>query len=117
VEPPVGIEPTTCSLRGGRTTPTTASTSDNSCSAHTFECNSGTVRPEFAPRLIPRSASARAHVILVHEEGWAFPEDAPFRSRGSNPMVSVSGAEAFRRAPFLPSRPRSGAAMKSPSCP
>ena len=68
VEPPVGIEPTTCSLRGGRTTPTTASTSDNSCRTHTFECNSGTVRPEFAPRLIPRSASARAHVILVHEE-------------------------------------------------
>jgi hypothetical protein len=49
----------TCSLRG-RTTPTTASTCDNSCSSHTFGCNSGTVRPEFAPRLIPRRARAVA---------------------------------------------------------
>ena len=56
VEPPKGIEPLTCSLRGGRTTPTTASTCDNSCSSHTFGCTSGTVRPEFAPRLIPRAA-------------------------------------------------------------
>ena len=36
MEPPRGIEPRTCSLRGGRTTPTTASTSGNSCSSHTF---------------------------------------------------------------------------------
>jgi hypothetical protein len=38
VEPPRGIEPRTCSLRGGRTTTTTVSTSDNSCSPHTFRC-------------------------------------------------------------------------------
>jgi hypothetical protein len=53
-EPPRGIEPRTCSLRGDRTPPPMASTSDNSCRSHTFECTSGTVRHGFAPRLIPR---------------------------------------------------------------
>jgi predicted RNase H-like HicB family nuclease len=56
VEPPRGIEPRTCSLRGGRTPPTTTSTRDNSCRSHTFGGNNGTGGPEFAPRLIPRRA-------------------------------------------------------------
>jgi hypothetical protein len=55
-EPPRGIEPRTCSLRRGQTPPTMASTSDNSYRSHTFGCTSGTVRPDFAPRLIPRRA-------------------------------------------------------------
>ena len=65
VEPPRGIEPRTCSLRGGRTTPTTASTRDNSCSSHTFGCTSGTVRPDFAPRLIPRQSDGGFSEVAV----------------------------------------------------
>ena len=36
MEPPRGTEPRLCSLRGGRTPPPMASTSDNSCGTHTF---------------------------------------------------------------------------------
>jgi hypothetical protein len=56
VEPPRGIEPRTCSLRGDRTPPTTAATSNNTCSVDTSGCTSGIIRREFAPRLIPRHA-------------------------------------------------------------
>ena len=60
--------PGTCSLRGDRTTPTTASASDNSYRSHTFGCTSGTVRPQFAPRLIPRRPGARP---LLDRDGAA----------------------------------------------
>ena len=36
------------------------STRDNICRSHTFGCSSGTVGPEFAPRLIPRRTVAAA---------------------------------------------------------
>lgn len=52
--------PRTCSLQEAVPRLIWAPTSDNSCTFHTFGCTSGTVGPEFAPRLIPRR-SGRKH--------------------------------------------------------
>jgi hypothetical protein len=64
-----------------RQQPHLASTGDNSCRSRTFGCTNGTVRPGFAPRSIPRRASARAQMILVYEEGRVSPRGCPVRPR------------------------------------
>jgi hypothetical protein len=69
------------------------------------ECTSGTVRRGFPPRVIPRSASARAQAILVDEEGRAFPTWTPSSVAGWNPVVWCPRVGVPTRA--FPPRPRS----------
>ena len=56
MEPPRGIEPRTCSLRGGRIPPITASTSGGSCKSQTYRRPLQHRSTDFALCLIPRWA-------------------------------------------------------------
>jgi hypothetical protein len=122
-EPPRGIEPRTCSLRGGRTTPTMASTSDNSCTSHTFRCTSGTVRPEFAPRLIPRRTLVRGRLEIGQtiKPSTTGPAARAARLQASGPVAEGQAAYTSRHRPRTAppqtgSRPRAGRSVLLSSC-
>ena len=78
-----------------RTTATTASTSDNNCRSHIFGFTSGTVRPGFAPRLIPRSANPlhRARAATTWVKARNRPPPAPGGLASPEHDVILSGIQ------------------------
>jgi hypothetical protein len=72
-----------------------------------FGCNSGTVRPEFAPRLIPRCVNGARSRDPLTPGGPNLPTRMPSFGRRLKPDGVVPGADAFQPVPSLPRPPRS----------
>jgi len=72
-----------------------AATSDNSFSAHTLGCTSGSIRLEFAPRLTPRDLRAAQPITLF---GGGFTGRDPRNGRGGDvASASISTELAVTR--------------------